>query len=82
MAKEYKLSYTASQIDEKLGKVDDIDSLKELVGNTPVADQINVSMQNISQEINEIRNDVLELEAVLYDGSVVKFNILGQEVST
>ena len=29
MATEYKLSYTASEIDERLGKVDEIDSLKQ-----------------------------------------------------
>ena len=37
---EYKLSYTAPDIDKRLGKVDEIDLLKTLVGNTPVSEQI------------------------------------------
>ena len=123
---EYKLSYTASEIDQRLEKVDEIDSLKNLVGTRSVASQINsaisnmdldeyalkteiptvptnvssftndenyqtdeqvdAAIQDMSREIDgkldEIRNDILELEATLYDGSVIKFNILGQEVST
>lgn len=123
---EYKLSYTANEINEKLGKVDEIDSLKNLVGNTSVESQINQAIadenlekyalkteipfipenissfnndknyqtetqvdeavqdmsQKIDDKLDEIRNNTLELEAVLYDGTVMKFNILGQEVST
>ena len=45
MATEYKLSYTASDINERLGKVDEIDSLKTLVGNTPVSEQISDAAQ-------------------------------------
>lgn len=37
---EYKLSYTASEIDERLGKINEIDSLKTLVGDTSVSEQI------------------------------------------
>lgn len=90
---EYKLSYTANEINEKLGKVDEIDSLKNLVGNTSVKSQINQAIAQVDEtvqdmsltmnnELDEIRSTTLELEAKLYDGSIVKFNILGQEVST
>lgn len=50
MANEYKLSYTASDINQRLGKVDEIDSLKNLVGTTSVADQISNAIENIEVE--------------------------------
>lgn len=132
---EYKLSYTAQDIDERLRKVDEINSLRNLVGIKSVKEQINeaISNENLEKyalktelpiipenisvfnndshyqtktqldaaikglantvdaeldkiqedlsELGEVRNGILELEAVLYDGSVIKFNILGQEVS-
>lgn len=90
---EYKLSYTAKEINEKLGKIDEIDSLKNLVGNTSVKSQINQAIAQVDEtvqdmsltmnnELDEIRSTTLSLEAKLYDGTVMKFNILGQEVST
>lgn len=56
MATEYKLSYTASDIDRRLGKVDEIDSLKNLVGTTPVADQISESLLNSQADWNQTDN--------------------------
>lgn len=44
---DYKLSYTANEIDERLGKVDEIDSLKDLVGTTPVSQQINSAVEKV-----------------------------------
>lgn len=50
MSTEHRLSYTASDIDRRLGKVDEIDSLKNLVGETPVADQIAEALNNVVAE--------------------------------
>lgn len=50
MATEYKLSYTASQINERLGKAGEIDSLKNLVGTTPVSEQISKAIGNVKVE--------------------------------
>ena len=47
MATEYKLSYTASEINEKLGKVNEIDSLKNLVGTKSVTEQISTAIENV-----------------------------------
>lgn len=53
MATEYKLSYTASDINERLRKVNDIDSLKALVGNTSVSDQISDAIENLEIDTYE-----------------------------
>ena len=45
MAAEYKLSYTAKEIDTKLTE---IGSLKNLVGETPVSEQIDVAIKNMN----------------------------------
>lgn len=50
MATEYKLSYTASDINERLGKVGEIDSLKNLVGTKPVSEQISNAIADVKVE--------------------------------
>ena len=48
MSTEYRLSYTAKQIDTKLGDIDviknDINNIKDKVGDLPVAEQINTAI--------------------------------------
>lgn len=52
MSNEYKLSYTAPDINERLGKVDEIDVLKDLVGTTSVANQISNALDNMDVKID------------------------------
>lgn len=51
MATEYKLPYTALDINRRLGKVDEIDSLKDLVGSEPVQKQISDAIKNIGASL-------------------------------
>lgn len=51
MATEYKLPYTALDINRRLGKIDEIDSLKDLVGAEPVQKQISDAVKNIGEAI-------------------------------
>ena len=51
MATEYKLPYTALDINRRLGKVDEIDSLKDLVGSEPVQKQISDAIKNIGESL-------------------------------
>ena len=53
MAIEYKLPYTANDINERLRKVNEIDSLKSLVGTTPVSEQINAAIEDVKVETDE-----------------------------
>lgn len=47
MSIEYKLDYTAPEINEKLGKISEIDSLKKLVGEVPVSEQISEAIVEV-----------------------------------
>lgn len=58
---EYKLSYTASEINEKLGKVDDIDSLKSLVGTTSVSEQISDALVDINDKLSDLMYETISI---------------------
>lgn len=69
MATEYKLPYTALDINRRLGKVDEIDSLKDLVGAEPVQKQISDAVKNIGEAIKtdttlKVRGKAADAKAV------------------
>lgn len=53
---EYKLSYTASEINNRLEKVDEIDTLKKLIGDDTVANQIAEAMVEVYVQDEEPTN--------------------------
>jgi len=69
MATEYKLPYTALDINRRLGKIDEIDSLKDLVGAEPVQKQISDAVKNIGEAIKtdttlKVRGKAADAKAV------------------
>lgn len=80
MATEYKLSYTASDINERLGKVGEIDTLKNLVGTTPVSEQISAAIADIDMEVET--DTTLKVSGVAADAKAVGDAIANVKVET
>lgn len=59
MATEYKLSYTGQEIDEKLGKIVDLDTTLTQSGKTADAKAVGDAIENLSKEIDTIKNSMV-----------------------
>lgn len=60
MATEYKLSYTGQEIDEKLGKIVDLDTTLTQSGKTADAKAVGDAIENLSKEIDTIKNSMVD----------------------
>lgn len=86
MATEYKLSYTGQEIDEKLGKIVDLDATLTQSGKTADAKAVGDAIGNLSKEIDTIKNSMVDggddpaITAIAVtesaDGSVTMVNTL------
>ena len=59
MATEYKLSYTGQEIDEKLGKIVDLDTTLTQSGKTADAKVVGDAIESLSKEIETIKNSMV-----------------------